>query len=180
MTTIHVCPLTHVETVATETRPARVISLLDPQTTFPTIKGYAEDRHHRVSIDDIADAVPGFTAPEAPHVERLVTFLEGWDPDTPLLVHCWAGISRSTATAFIGACLHNPQTDEGMIAKALRRCSPTAFPNRRIIALADDVLGRDGRMVAAIEGMGRGMPAMVAEPFSIPARYSIDQPNTGE
>ena len=43
------------------------------------------------------------------------------------------------------------------IAQALRRASPTATPNIRIVSLADRLLGRDGRMIAAIETIGRGV-----------------------
>ena len=46
------------------------------------------------------------------------------------------------------------------IAQALRRASPTATPNIRIVSLADRLLGRDGRMVAAIETIGRGEIAL--------------------
>ena len=66
------------------------------------------------------------------------------------MVHCYAGISRSTAGAFVTACALNPQRDEMTIARALRDASPTATPNIRIVSLADRMLGRDGRMVAAI------------------------------
>ena len=50
--------------------------------------------------------------------------------------------------------------------------SPTAYPNRLMIRLADAALGREGRMVRAVEAMGRGVPAGEAEPFSIAADHS--------
>ncbi len=53
------------------------------------------------------------------------------------------------------------------IAQALRRASPTATPNIRIVSLADRLLGRDGRMVAAIETIGRGCLAEEAAPFRL-------------
>ena len=46
----------------------------------------------------------------------MIRFVETWDGQTPMLIHCWAGISRSTASAFITACLHNPDADEEEIA----------------------------------------------------------------
>lgn len=168
---IHICPLSHVPKEAATHQPSRLVSLLSPETTFPVVTMEAEDHHHRVAIDDIAEELPDHTPPMAHHVEELVRFLERWDPETPLLVHCWAGISRSTATAFTAACLHNPNTEEEAIALAIRNASPTACPNPRIVAFADAVLGREGRMSRAVEAIGRGQVAMEAEPFHIPARF---------
>ena len=64
-----------------------------------------------------------------------------WDRAAPLLIHCFAGVSRSTAAAFIAACALSPRRDEGEIARALRAASPTATPNARLVALADATLG---------------------------------------
>jgi hypothetical protein len=64
-------------------------------------------------------------------------------------------------------------TDQGVyeIASALRAASPTAWPNTRIVAFADELLARKGRMSEAIEAIGPGAPALEAEPFAIPARF---------
>jgi predicted protein tyrosine phosphatase len=88
-----------------------------------------------------------------------------------MVVHCWAGISRSTATAFAIACERNPHADEHAIAQALRRASPTALPNRRIVALADDILDRRGRMLDAVEAMGGNGYAVEGVPFDLAARH---------
>jgi predicted protein tyrosine phosphatase len=93
--------------------------------------------------------------------------VRGWDRRAPLVVHCFAGISRSTASAFAAVCALNPQRDEDDIAQALRHASPTATPNIRIVSLADRLLGRDGRMIAAIETIGRGALAAEATPFKL-------------
>jgi len=169
---IHVCGLQFVPEIAERARPSRVVSLLAPEDEFPQLAGFESDEHHhKVAIDDIRGPDPDKTAPEPVHMRAVVRFLEGWDPATPLLVHCWAGISRSTATAFTAACLHNPNADEVQIAAALRAASPTAYPNTRLVAFADDILGRRGRMIAAVEAMGRGEVAMMAEPFHLPSKF---------
>ncbi len=77
------------------------------------------------------------------------------------------GISRSTASAYAAVCALNPERDENSIAQALRHASPTATPNIRIVSLADQFLGRDGRMIAAIETIGRGVIAAEATPFRL-------------
>jgi predicted protein tyrosine phosphatase len=77
------------------------------------------------------------------------------------------GISRSTASAYTAVCALNPQRDEASIARALRQASPTATPNIRIVTLADKLLGRQGRMIAAIETIGQGHIAAEALPFEL-------------
>jgi predicted protein tyrosine phosphatase len=107
-------------------------------------------------------------------MRMILNFVSAWAPEDPILIHCYAGISRSTATAFITACAHNPSADEEEIALALRAASPTASPNRRFVALADAELGRGGRMSRAIDKIGRG-PSWYevgeAKPFSISACF---------
>lgn len=168
--TIWVSSLYEAPHVARRVKPRRAVSLLSPEDPFPSLPGVEGERHHRVHIHDITDELDGLVRPAHAHVEAIVRFLGEHGPEDTLLIHCWAGISRSTATAFIAACLHNPRTDEAEIAGALRLASPTAFPNRRIVALADDILGRRGRMAAALGAMGPGLIAEEAEPFSMPTR----------
>jgi predicted protein tyrosine phosphatase len=103
---------------------------------------------------------------------QFLDFVAAWDGRGPMVIHCWAGISRSTAAAFIGLCALNPATSEDLIARFLRETSPTAYPNRLMIRLGDAALGRAGRMVAAVEAIGRGEIASEAIPFSIPAELS--------
>ncbi len=161
-------------------RAQRAVSLLSPGDAFPDFEGLDESGRHRVHLHDIVEPQEGFVTPAGRHVEDLIGFLDRWNPDDPLLVHCWAGISRSTATAFIAACLHNPEADETDIAWELRAASPTAFPNARIVGFADEILGRKGRMSAAVRAIGRGEIAMEAEPFHIPARYQRRAGAAGE
>lgn len=105
--------------------------------------------------------------PEEQHVAELLNFVHRWDRRAPLVVHCYAGISRSTASAFASICALNPHRNEDSIAQALRRASPTATPNIRIVSLADRLLGREGRMVAAIQTIGRGVLAAEGTPFRL-------------
>ncbi|MBV9556017.1 MAG: hypothetical protein JO254_02955 [Pseudolabrys sp.] len=84
-----------------------------------------------------------------------------------MVVHCYAGISRSTAAAFVAACALNPGRDEMQIAQAIREASPTATPNARIVSIADRLLGRRNRMVRAIESIGPGTMAYEGHPFSL-------------
>ena len=167
---IWVCSLSKAPELTAKIAPERVVSLLAPHDTFPTLDGYGDDRHHKVALHDITTPLSGMIAPDAKHVDAVLAFLSDWTPDAPLLVHCWAGISRSSATAFIAACLHNPHMDEVTLARSIREASPTAFPNARLVAFADAALGRGGRMRQAIEDIGRPdfpIDFVEAEPFRI-------------
>jgi predicted protein tyrosine phosphatase len=118
-------------------------------------------------MDDINEHIEGYVAPAEAHVGDLLRFVRAWDRAAPLVVHCYAGISRSTAGAFVTACALNPQRDEMRIAHVLRDASPTAMPNMRIVSLADRMLGRNGRMILAIRSIGPGMAAYASEPFRL-------------
>jgi len=169
--TLIVCPLSHVETLVAARAPSHLITLLSPPETLKTPAGIDPERHLRLSVHDIDAPGADMIAPDTALVERILAFGETWDEAAPMLIHCWAGISRSTATAFTLACARNPGTDEGAIARAMRAASPQAFPNRRIVALADDILGRRGRMVAAVEAMGGNNFVPEGVPFELAARH---------
>jgi predicted protein tyrosine phosphatase len=126
-----------------------------------------EHCHLVVAVGDIVEASEGQVLPGAEHVEALLGFVRGWARERPLVIHCYAGISRSTAAAFLSACALAPHRSEAENAAELRRASPTATPNRRIVAVADDILGRQGRMVDAIARIGRGRDAFAGEPFAL-------------
>lgn len=169
--TLIVCPLSQVHAVIAARRPSHLVTLLDPASLIETPPGIAPDRHLRLGVNDIVEEVEGRLCPDEALVGRIVAFAAGWDRAEPMLVHCWAGISRSTATAFVMACERNPGTPEIEIAEALRRASVHAHPNRRIVTLADRLLGRQGRMIAAVEAIGPGEIVEESHPFDLPARY---------
>lgn len=155
--TILVCPLSKVASLVAARAPERIVSLLDPDFTFPDAGPAYADRHLRLRFNDAHVATPGQGVPGVEHVEELLAFVGKWDRSAPILVHCRAGIGRSTAAAFITACLHNPHVEEREIALALRQASPLARPNETLIKLADAVLGRNDRMYRAISETGRNL-----------------------
>lgn len=119
-------------------------------------------------MNDIDSASEGLVAPDITHVESLIAFARDWDWARPLAIHCYAGISRSTAAAFIVAAALAPKRDEAELATKLRKLSPSATPNPRLVRHADMLLDRRGRMVTAIAAIGRGADAYEGTPFALP------------
>lgn len=109
-----------------------------------------------MSFHDTDGPRAGLVAPSRADIAALIAFGRDWDETAPLLVHCQMGISRSTAAALILAAAARPAMPEAECAARLRTASPCATPNPLMIALADDLLGRSGRLVAAARAIGRG------------------------
>ena len=164
---IHICSLSRLHHTVKTTGARHVVTLLRDTDLVQRPKGILATNHLILGMDDIATPIDGYVLPCDEHVTRLIEFVRGWDRVKPMVVHCYAGISRSTAGAYVTACALNPQRNELAIAQALRRASATATPNVRIVSLADRLLGRSGRMVAAIETIGSGAMAAEATPFRL-------------
>jgi predicted protein tyrosine phosphatase len=164
---IHVCSLARLHQTVEETGARHVVTLLKDVHLVRRPESIVQGNHLILGMDDITEPLDGYVVPADDHVAELLTFVRGWDRAKPLVVHCYAGISRSTAGAFVAACALNPNRNELAIAQDLRRLSATASPNLRIVTIADRVLDRSGRMVAAIETIGRGMMAYEANPFRL-------------
>lgn len=164
---IVVCPLHAVE-AQIETHGARhVVSLLGPEHMIDTPGGIERTNHLQLTLHDIAIASDGYISPGEAHVRRLIDFLGSWERSSPMIIHCWAGISRSTASAFTALCLFNPEASEMELAQKLRAASPIATPNPLIVNAADKLLQRDGRMVEAVDAIGRGQSAWEGNVFTL-------------
>ncbi|MFT3671069.1 tyrosine phosphatase family protein [Aestuariivirga sp.] len=148
----------------------RAISILSPDTPHPDFPSLAQGQHLRLTFHDVIADGGGLEGPKMRDAERLVEFISAWDQSAPLLIHCWAGISRSTAAAFTAMCLLRKSEDEMDLASELREASPSATPNRLIVSQVDQILGRDGRMVKAVAAIGRGADAFEGRPFTVRVR----------
>jgi predicted protein tyrosine phosphatase len=160
---IIVCPLSAVVGLVDQHKVGHVVSLLAPGSEHPSI---ANIRHLRLTFHDIIADQEGYVTPAASDAEKLVSFFDEWDRGQPMLIHCWAGISRSTAAAYTAMCMVRPKADEEQLALELRALSPTATPNRLIVSHTDALLGRGGRMVKAVDAIGKGAEALEGTPFS--------------
>jgi predicted protein tyrosine phosphatase len=167
---IIVCPLHAAPALVLSSKASHAISLLSPESVWPEFPSLQPQRHLKLSLHDITAHSPGLSAPGANDAQRLVDFIgawRAWDGDAPMLIHCWAGISRSTASAFTALCMARPDEDEMDLAQELRDASPSATPNALLVSHVDAILGRGGRMTEAVKSIGRGQDAYEGVPFRL-------------
>jgi len=164
---IHVCSLARLHDTVSDTGARHIVTLIKDVSLVRRPECILEPNHLLLDMDDISSPIDGYVLPGEDHVAKLVEFVTQWDRAAPLVVHCYAGISRSTAGAFITACALNPERDERAIARLIRDASPTAQPNLRLVELADGLLGRKGRMVKAVDTLGPALSAYEGVPFRL-------------
>lgn len=167
MPRIHVCSLRNLHPTVALTGARQILTLIKNIDQVERPASVMADRHLALDFSDIVTAKDGEVLASSAQVKALVAFVQRWDREAPLVVHCYAGVSRSTAGAFISACALRPDRPEEEWAADLRRASPTATPNLHLVTLADRLLGRRGRMIAAIEGIGRGADCFEGIPFHL-------------
>jgi predicted protein tyrosine phosphatase len=129
-----------------------VLSILDPD--WPEPSPFASyDPHLRATLyfHDVIEPAPGMVLPQRADVEEILAFGRGLGDDLGhLLIHCHAGISRSTAAMTMILAQAFANEDERAIVDRLLRTRPQAWPNSLMIGYADDALGRSGRLTAAV------------------------------
>ena len=167
MPQIHVCPLSKIPTTVRASGARSLLTLINEGTRVPRPKEIEPARHMFVPMSDIVVAKDGHILPAEAHVAQVLAFVRDWDRAAPLVIHCYAGVSRSTAAAYIAACALDETRSEQEIAETLRRSSPTATPNALMIEVADRMLGRNGRMIQAVAAIGRGEECFEGVPFAL-------------
>jgi predicted protein tyrosine phosphatase len=147
-----------------------MVSLLGDDAFPVSPPGVALGNHLKLRFHDIADPMPGMVAPREDHLATIIEFAERWDQAGAMIIHCYAGVSRSTAAALVVLCRIN-RGREAEAVRLLRAHAPQALPNRRMIAQADLLLACDGRLAAAVEAMPFPDPYGERKLTSIPARF---------
>lgn len=171
---IHVCGILELDECAVRLDPGRLVSIVAPEEQPPTPLGLGADAHLRISCHDIVEPTPMEILPDRRHVKQLIAFAGQWDPATPILIHCQAGISRSTAAALVTYAVHFPDTIH-RAAWHLRHTGPHAHPNPLIASLGDELLGLEGRLIAAVEAMGQPKLVPGGGPIVIPHPQHADR-----
>lgn len=131
-----------------------VLSILDPE--WPEPEAFQDfDPHFRATLrfHDAIEPGPGVVLPQKSDVETILAFGRDAGDVRHLLIHCHAGISRSTAAMLMILAAAHPQESEDAVVERLIEIRPQAWPNSRMIAFADELLGREGRLSAAVAGV---------------------------
>lgn len=165
---LYVCSLAKMPGLVEQVQASHLVSVINSDMDVQRPRQIEESNHLFLGMNDIVVATPGFEQASQQQVKSLISFIRHWDRQHPLVLHCWAGVSRSTASAYIASCALNPDMDEDVIAQDLRMASPSATPNQWLVSLADDILNRKGRMLAAIERIGRGANCYEGDIFAMP------------
>lgn len=144
-----------------ETGVSHTLSILDPEWPVPEAFG-AFGEHAKLELrfhDVVEEGIPGTLPPREEHVAALLSF--GRDlmaeppPEAHLLVHCHAGVSRSTASMALILAQGLPGAGADRIFADILRIRPQAWPNLRIMEMGDALLGRNGALAAAARGVYR-------------------------
>ena len=143
------------------TNVSHVLSILDPDWPVPDALG-AFGEHAKLELrfnDVIEERCADMIAPQQEHVADLLAFGRGLMREPPadvhLLVHCHAGVSRSTASMVLILAQALVDIPGGRILEEVLRIRPQAWPNLRMLELGDAQLGRRGELVAAAAGIYR-------------------------
>lgn len=167
MPRIHVCSLQRLHDTVREVRAGHVLTVMKNIDKVATPTDLSAERHLKLEFSDIIAPQEGEVMASAAQVQRILDFAHAWERAAPMVIHCFAGISRSTASAFMSACALRPEVNEAIWADAIRKASPTATPNIHLVSLADDIMERKGRMVDAIRAIGRGEDCFEGVPFAL-------------
>ncbi len=148
---LSVCGLAELEGF-TDAKVSHLVSILDPGWPDPPMpEGFAKTRRAVFRFHDVIDEADGMAAPSRDDLRRMLIYGDRLRSDgvTHLLIHCHAGVSRSTAMAACLLAQFHPGGEEEAF-RQLARLRPWSWPNSRMIVFADGLLGRQGRLIAAM------------------------------
>jgi predicted protein tyrosine phosphatase len=133
---------------------SHVLSILDPEWPAPEVFGqYGEHEKLELRFHDVIEDAPGMVLPQEEHVEQLLAFgrdlLAEPRPSAHLLVHCHAGVSRSTASMSLILAQALPDRPGAAILGEVLRIRPQTWPNLRILEFGDRLLARNGELARA-------------------------------
>lgn len=139
---------------------SHVLSILDPDHPVPEAFGtFGEHKKLELRFHDIIDETSGMLAPQPGHVEAILALGRDLlaEPARPahLLVHCHAGISRSTASMVLILAQALPDLPADAVLQRVHSIREKAWPNLRLVEIGDAMLGRGGTLVAATHALHR-------------------------
>ena len=164
---IHVCSLAALPDTVKATGASHVLTVMANVDQVQRPESVLPANHLKVQMDDITEQMDGFVAPSDS------AYRAGAELRARL------GPQRAAGGPLL--CRHQPLDRERLcrrlrtqsasrrisIARQIRAASPIASPNRLIVSLADKALGREGRMLRALDEMGPGSMLVEGRPFRV-------------
>lgn len=162
---ITIGPKHHVSNAKTLYNCDYVISIQDAEDEpVKTPFGVNPENHRHFHFDDLTEEVPirhssrdgtviRQALPTKKDMEDILAFFQSIKAeDARIYLHCFAGVSRSTATGFMLHCsMHEPGTEPGCMMLTERSAlSSSIWPNELMVSFADQILGRNGAMIKAV------------------------------
>ncbi len=133
----------------TKRRYEAVITIEDPGQRNPLRFHVCPHPEHLVmKFEDVDFRAQGIALPRQEHVAAAVEFSRR-HPEGSILVHCKAGIARSTALALAIIADRLGPGHEGEAVAELLEIRPEAAPNLLMLDMADELLDRCGALVDA-------------------------------
>lgn len=127
-----------------------VLSIVAPEDPDPlALAAFSPHLRLALRFHDIIEPMPDRLAPSRDDVTRILAFGRRLAVGDRLLIHCHAGVSRSTAAAVLILAQAQPELPARDVLEAVAALRPRAWPNLRILELGDELLGRGGMIVAA-------------------------------
>jgi predicted protein tyrosine phosphatase len=136
-----------------------LLSIDNPGDPTPTPSEF-DGVHWNISFNDIATQAEAIefdaTLPEMQDVQQVLDYAESCQQASQvqpvhLLVHCMAGVSRSTAAAYAMISSMFGEGREHDALKHILEIRPQASPNPLMVKHADAILKRNGKMLEAIK-----------------------------
>ncbi|MCQ8240035.1 tyrosine phosphatase family protein [Rhizosaccharibacter radicis] len=136
-----------------------VLSILDPDRAVPdAFTGFRTHRRLELRFHDVVEPLDAMVPPDDAHIRALLAFgrdMRASERAPLLLVHCHAGISRSTAAMALMLADAMPEEDAHRVLRRVHAVREKAWPNLRMMELGDALLGRRGTLVAATHALHR-------------------------
>ena len=140
------------------------IGLFDPDS--PDRPARTAD-YHQECFYDLEDMMDPAQGPSQEAVARILAYAAGFGSGDRVLVHCVAGISRSTAVAILVLVSHG-MTPAAAFA-LVQRLRPAMSPNMLILEHGDRLLGLDGGLKrACLEWHGAALATALTAPSARP------------
>ena len=146
---IHICSLHQVRELDISTYNG-IITIEDTTIREPFRVITDEPKQLILQFDDINEPIDDYVVPQISHIRRALKFADKIE-DGSLLIHCKAGISRSSAIALAVIAKRLGSGKETEAVNTLEHINPNCRPNKSIVELTDELLERNGKLYREVD-----------------------------